>query len=276
MIELPEAVTLARQMTAELAGKRIVKAIQSSSPHKFAFVSGTPEEYSDILVGRRLQQTTARHRYTLTAVEPGYVLVFGEGGERILYHTTEKTLPKKHQLLLAFDDGTYLTVSVQGWGAVWLFAEHEVNEHKYVGRACVSPLGDGFSFEHFTELFDELDDTYNKTIKYFMISEPGVCGIGNGYLQDVLFRARLSPRRRVAEITIDERKSLHNAVREILTQATELGGRITEKDLYNRPGGYTPIMYSKTKGAPCPDCGTTIEKISYLGGSCYLCPSCQT
>lgn len=137
MIELPEALTLARQMTAELTGKRVVSAIQSSSPHKFAFVSGTPEEYADILVGRTLGETTARHRYTLTAVEPGHVLVLGEGGERILYHNREKTLPKKHQLLLEFEDDTYLSVSVQGWGAVWLFEEREVDEHQYVGRKCV-------------------------------------------------------------------------------------------------------------------------------------------
>jgi formamidopyrimidine-DNA glycosylase len=275
MIELPEAITFARQMTAELAGKRIATAIQSSSPHKFAFVSGTPEEYAEVLEGRTLGATSARHRYTLTAVEPGYVLVFGEGGERILYHTTGRTLPKKHQLLLGFDDGTYLTVSVQGWGAVWLFEEHEVDEHKYVGKACVSPLSDAFTFEHFNGLFDALDEAYTKTIKYFMISEPGVCGIGNGYLQDVLYRARLHPRRRVVEITTDERRALYEAVRDTLRDATELGGRCTEKDLYNQPGRYVPLMYTKTKGTPCPNCGAPIEKISYLGGSCYLCPQCQ-
>jgi formamidopyrimidine-DNA glycosylase len=275
MIELPEALTIARQMTAELEGKRIATAIQSNSPHKFAFLSGTPEEYQEILEGRTIGETTARHRYTLTQIEPGYVLVLGEGGERILLHSNEKTLPKKHQLLLQFEDGAYLTVSVQGWGAVWLFQEHEVEEHKYVGRQCISPLSDDFTFAYFDGLFGVLDEGYNKTVKYFVISEPGVCGIGNGYLQDILFRARLHPRRRVADIAPDERRALYDAVRETLAQAASMGGRITERDLYNEHGRYVPLMYSKTKGTPCPQCGTAIEKISYLGGSCYLCPACQ-
>lgn len=276
MIELPEAVTFARQMTAELAGKRIKAAVQSSSPHKFAFVSGTPEEYQEILVGRTIGKSSARHRYILTPIEPGYVLVLGEGGERILVHPTEKTLPKKHQLLLQFEDGTYLTVSVQGWGAVWLFEEHEVDQHEYVGKVCVSPLSDAFTFEHFNGLFEALEDGYSKTIKYFMISEPGICGIGNGYLQDVLFRAGLSPKRRVREISVEERRTLYGAIRGTLGQAVKLSGRTTERDLYDRPGAYTPIMYTKTKGMPCPRCGTEIQKISYLGGSCYLCAECQT
>ena len=276
MIELPEAVTLARQMTAELAGKRIAKAVQSSSPHKFAFLSGTPEEYKEILEGRTLGETTARGRYMLTLIEPGYVLVLGEGGERILVHSSEKTLPKKHQLLLQFDDDTYLTISVQGWGAVWLFEEAEVDQHKYVGKPCVSPLSDDFTYEYFSGLFDVLEEGYKNTIKYFIISEPGICGIGNGYLQDVLFQARISPRRRVAEISMDERRTVYAAIRETLKQATELAGRNTERDLFNQPGGYVPLMCSQTKSWPCPECGTAIEKISYLGGSCYLCPECQT
>jgi len=57
--------------------------------------------------------------------------------------------------------------------------------------------------------------------------------------------------------------------------AIERGGRDTEVDLYGAPGGYTPILDRRAKGVPCPDCGTPIQKISYLGGSCYVCPGCQ-
>ena len=45
---------------------------------------------------------------------------------------------------------------------------------------------------------------------------------------------------------------------------------------YGNRGEYVRILDSKTKGKPCPECGTPIEKIQYLGGACYLCPSCQT
>jgi formamidopyrimidine-DNA glycosylase len=276
MIELPEALTISRQMTTKLAGKRIATAIQGSSPHKFAFVSGTPDEYKQMLEGRTLGETTARGPFMFARIEPDQLLVLGEGGERILYHETDKTLPKKHQLLFQFDDGSFLTVSVQGWGAMWVFDDTEVANHKYVGKPCVSPLSDGFTYDYFDGLFGVIDEGYRKSVKYFIISDPGVCGIGNGYLQDILFRAGIHPRRRVPDIAPDERQALYGAIRDTLGEAAELGGRHTERDLYNQPGRYVPLMYSKTKGQPCSECGTPIEKISYLGGSCYLCPECQT
>ena len=52
MIELPEAVVLARQVTETLAGKRIANAIANTSPHKFAWYAGDPAHYNDRLAGR--------------------------------------------------------------------------------------------------------------------------------------------------------------------------------------------------------------------------------
>ena len=105
--------------------------------------------------------------------------------------------------------------------------------------------------------------------------EGNVCGIGNGYLQDILFRAKLSPKRKVPDISPDERMRLRGAIAETMTEAIEKGGRDTERDLYGRPGRYVPILDRRAVDTPCPDCGTPIEKMSYLGGSCYVCPSCQ-
>jgi formamidopyrimidine-DNA glycosylase len=62
---------------------------------------------------------------------------------------------------------------------------------------------------------------------------------------------------------------------DMLTQAVALGGRDSERDLFNQPGGYQRLLYSKLVGEPCSVCGTPIEKIRYLGGACYYCPSCQ-
>ena len=60
-----------------------------------------------------------------------------------------------------------------------------------------------------------------------------------------------------------------------MAEAIKLGGREDERDLFDHPGGYTRLMSNQTVGKPCPNCGTTIQKISYLGGACYLCPTCQ-
>ena len=68
---------------------------------------------------------------------------------------------------------------------------------------------------------------------------------------------------------------LHQAIQVTLAEAIRLGGREDERDLFNHPGGYKRLMSNQSAGHPCPDCGTLIQKIAYLGGACYLCPTCQ-
>jgi formamidopyrimidine-DNA glycosylase len=70
-------------------------------------------------------------------------------------------------------------------------------------------------------------------------------------------------------------KNLHQAILKTLREAIRLGGRNDEFDLYGNPGRYVRLMDNNAAGHPCPECGTAIEKISYLGGACYFCPDCQ-
>ncbi len=275
MIELPEAVTFARQITTELQGKRIAAANCGNSPHKFAFYSRTPEEYAAILAGKTIGQAAGDGMLIRVPVEPGYLLVFGEGGQRILYHTGEKTLPKKYQFFARFEDGTYLTVSISGWGAALLLTPPEIESHPLIGPKRLTPLDDAFTLEYFKNLFAEIPADDSRSIKYFLVSKPKLWGIGNGCLQDILWRARIHPRRRALDISAPEQQALYQAIRSTLQQMTELGGRDTEYDLYNRPGGYPKVLDSRAVGQPCPACGAPIEKAAYLGGAIYFCPKCQ-
>jgi formamidopyrimidine-DNA glycosylase len=276
MIELPEALVIAGQMNETIQGKQIASAMRGNAPHKFAFYTRAPEEYAEILKGRRIGPARGHGGLILIGVEPEYLLALDGGGERIALHRDAKTLPKKHQLLLHFSDGGYLTVTVQGWGAVLLFHDSEIPGHPWVGKPGVSPLSDAFSYEFFQARFGELKENDASSVKFFMISKPGVWGVGNGCLQDILFRARIHPRRRALDLSETERRALHAATRETLRQMVAQGGRDGEIDLYGQRGGYQRILSSETAGKPCPECGAAIEKIQYLGGASYFCPRCQS
>ncbi len=275
MIELPEALIIAGQINQELKGRRIAYGNRGNSPHKFAFSSGSSEEYAAIFTGKVIGASKGHGPAILIPIEPGHTLVLGGGGERILYHASERTLPKKFQLLLHFEDGAFLTVTVQGWGNTLLLPQAQVGEHPHVNEGRVTPLSDTFTWAHFQQLFDQVAQDSKASLKYFLVSEPGVWGIGNGCLQDILFHARLHPKRRVVETTRAERRALYDALQHTLQQMVDLGGRDSEMDLYNRPGGYRRILDSKTVGQRCPGCGTPIEKTQYLGGAIYFCPTCQ-
>ena len=275
MIELPEALLIGQQMNDELAGKRIAYGNRGNADHKFAFNSGSTQDYEAILKGKTVGGSRGHGSAILTEIGSGHVLVLGGGGERILYHTDDLKLPKKHHLVLSFEGGSCLTVTVQGWGNTLLLPADKVGAHSHVALERIAPLTDAFTWEHFQGLFEASDPESAKSIKYLMISEPGVWGIGNGCLQDILFHARIHPKRRVADMSEDEQRALYHAIQGTLTRMVDLGGRDSERDLYGNRGGYVRILDSKTKGQPCPECGTAIENTQYLGGTVYFCTSCQ-
>jgi formamidopyrimidine-DNA glycosylase len=140
----------------------------------------------------------------------------------------------------------------------------------------VPPLDDAFTAEYVQGLFAEVPPDDPRVIKGFVISKPGIWGVGNGYLPDILFRARLHPRRRVTSMGAREQRALHRAAKTTITQAVKANGRDTERDLHNQPGRYVRILDSRAVGKPCPECGAPIEKIALLGGAAYFCPRCQT
>jgi formamidopyrimidine-DNA glycosylase len=177
---------------------------------------------------------------------------------------------------LHFEDGSHLSVSVQGWGSVQLVREDQLATHSHAGGPRVSPLDDEFTVTYLQQPFAKVPPDDPRSIKFFVVSKPGIWGVGNGYLQDILFRAGLHPRRRVVDISAKEQRALHRAIKTTITQAVKANGRDTERDLYNQPGRYVRLLDSRVAGQPCPECATPIEKISYLGGASYFCPRCQT
>jgi len=276
MIELPEARVISRQIDRELTGKRLVSGDLGTAEHKWAFTNRPAEEYASMLPDTTVAGARAHGSAILVELDPGLTLVLGGGGERILFHESVDDLPRKRHLTLSFHDDTALSMAVQGWGSRFLLTAEEFPSHPWVGTPCVSPLDRGFTQAHLNGLFKPLQPDDKLFLKKFLITEPGVPGLGNGYLQDVLFHARIHYRRRAAEVTPDERRALHRAIKQVFREAVKAGGRDTEKDLYGQPGQYRCLLDTRAKGTPCEECGTTIEKAAFLGGSCYFCPSCQS
>ena len=113
------------------------------------------------------------------------------------------------------------------------------------------------------------------SVKAFLATEQRIPGLGNGVLQDILFNAKLNPRRKIGELSDSEIVGLFLSVKNTLKEMTAMGGRDTEKDLFGSDGGYKTKASKFTVGAACPVCSREIVKESYMGGSVYYCPGCQ-
>jgi formamidopyrimidine-DNA glycosylase len=272
MIELPEAVTLARQAGDALVGRTIVDAEANHTPHKLMWFFGDPAQYRDLLVGATVTGATHWGGHVELAAEDLRILVSEGATPRLL--PPGQDAPPKHQLRLDLDGGSTLVVAVAMYGGIQVFHDGE-NDNPYyqVAMAKPTPLSSDFTFDYFAAMLAEAPAALSA--KAFLATEQRVPGLGNGVLQDVLWNARLHPRRKVAELSGEEQEGLYDAVTATLAQMAKQGGRDTERDLFGAPGGYATVLSRLSLELPCPRCGGRKVKESYLGGAVYFCMGCQ-
>jgi len=271
MIEIPEAFTLARQINETLAGRVVQSAIAAASPHKFAWYTGNPAEYNDRLAGKVIG--TGQGVAGNIEFQAGDMLLVISAPIR--HHTQGEKRPAKHQLLLEFEGGTAISSSAQMWGGFFCFpAGSKGGYPDYdIAKSRPSPLTDAFDRAYFAGLFTA--DTLKLSAKAFLATEQRIPGLGNGVLQDILWTARIHPKRKMSELSEPQIDAMYDAVKGVLMAMTAQGGRDTERDLFWQPGGYKTILSKNTVDTPCPACGSIILKEPYLGGAIYYCPECQ-
>lgn len=275
MFELPEFVTLAGQMNDVLKGKTIQRGQLGNSPQKFLWYNRSHEEFDLLTKGKTVGEARAKGKWLFLSLEPGYVLVLGECGGKVLYHNSGSKVPKKYHLYVTFEDDSFLTATTQMWGAMELYEKGEEQKRQYIMDMKTTPIEPEFTFTYFSTLLDDLTNGKKRSAKALLTQDQIIPGLGNAIAQDILFRAHLHPRHAIADLNTDQCHTLYSAIVDTVDEVTAMGGRYDEYDLYNNPGGYIRKMDKNAVGHPCPECGAEIEKIQYLGGTCYFCPNCQ-
>ena len=273
MIELPEAYALAGKISATLRGKRVAAVTVAQSPHKLAWYYGEPKKYAVILVGQAIGKAAAHGG--LVEIKAGKANILLGEGVNIRFHEPRGPRPAKHQLLIEFADGAALSAAVQMYGGMGAFLEGGLDNRYYLAaKAKPSPLSREFDRDYFDGLISPAE-AQKLSLKALLATEQRIPGLGNGVLQDILFNARLHPKKKAGTLSDKDRTTLFKALKATLGAMAAQGGRDTESDLFGRPGGYKTILSKNTAGRPCPICGTPIKKESYMGGSIYFCGKCQ-
>ncbi len=275
MFELPEFATLAKQIAETVTGKTISKGSLGTIPHKFVSYNRRPDEFARLTAGRTVGRPHARGKWLFIPLEPGFVLLFGECGGRMLYHRPGSEAPKKYHLCLTFSDSSHLSETTQMWGAMELHEAGKEQERRYVKGMRPTPVDSEFTFAYFSSLIDSLLTGEKRSAKGLLTQDQLIPGLGNALAQDVLFRSGLHPKHPLDDLAKGQRRKLYDAIQRTVREAIAKGGRYDEFDLYGRPGKYVRLMDSKAAGRPCPECRSKIEKVQYLGGACYFCPRCQ-
>ncbi|MCW4055534.1 MAG: hypothetical protein NWE82_01980 [Candidatus Bathyarchaeota archaeon] len=277
-IELPEAKILADQMDSELRGKRIrsYHLQDYERLQRIGFLNKDLKAF-DQLVDGEVESVISRGNAILVKLDNGVNLLLNpEYGSKTFYHPSEAAVPKKFHLRVDFSDGSALTVRLTSMGGIYALRSNEL-PRSYIFRRdfnpeMASPIDEEFTVERFAGLLA----TDNRGLKSVLVGKDAVVvGLSNSAFQDIIYRARLHPKRKGSSLNKDERRTLYDAIRLVLRERLRLHGKAQFIDLYGTLGGYIPAMGPNMKQRSCPTCGTPIEKLSVGGGHVYFCPTCQ-
>ena len=270
MPELPEITLIARQMNKEITGKRI-SDVESRQPKN---LNMPVAKFVKTAEGKTVKTVTSKGKWIFIKLDLAYYMLINRGMNADLLHfTPNQKLPPKYQFKLTLSDKTGFTIQFQWFGYIHLVPEKDLTKHKLTARLGISPTDEKFTIEHFEKLLANR----KARIKNFLLNQKNIAGIGNVYIQDILFRAKLHPNRKISTLTEKEITNLYNAIQTILNHSIKLGGLAYEKDFYGQKGKLTinEFLVGYKTGKPCPICKTPIIKIKTGSTSSYTCPKCQ-
>jgi formamidopyrimidine-DNA glycosylase len=270
MPELPEITVIARQMNKELIGKRIAD-IEAKQPKN---LNMPVQNFVKTAKGKVIKDVSCKGKWIFTKLDSAYYMLINLGmNADLLYFNPAQKPPEKYQFKLTLADKTGFTIQFQWFGYIHLVKEENLNKHKLTGQLGISPIDKGFTRDYFKKLLAN-----KKTrIKNFLINQKNLAGIGNVYIQDILFEAKLHPNRKISTLSEKEINVLYGAILNVLNRSIQLGGLAYEKDFYGRKGKLTinEFLVGYKTGKPCPICNTPIEKIKTGSTATYICPKCQ-
>jgi formamidopyrimidine-DNA glycosylase len=266
MPELPEIANRAKEMQEHLTGKQIasVEVVQPKC------LNIAPEDFQKCVGGAQIHSTSYQGKWILTELDKGWLLFnLGMGGEVLLIK--DNNLPQKYRLVLNFQDGDQLAVNFWWFGFVHYCSHEGIKEHPQVSKLGKNALD---------VTLDDLGAIIGQrktVIKTILLDQNCIAGIGNAYIHDILFLAKLHPLRPANSLIREEQAGLIEAIHRGLEPSLEKGGAFYELNLFGQKGGFKKedILVGYREGQLCPVCKTPIVKIKTGSTSSYLCMTCQ-
>jgi formamidopyrimidine-DNA glycosylase len=237
-----------------------------ASPLQFSALK-TFSPTAESMAGQRLGEVGRRGKYLVFELEAGRLLVhLSQGGRVDLEDPPKQTRPKGAVVRLKFADRPSILVKEYGTerkAAWWVLEQGEEGPLAELGPEPTAPA--------FAEWLDTSSD--GRRVHTILRDQRTVAGIGRGYADDILHRARLSPYASLASLGKEDRARLKEAIDQVLAEAL-----VSER---RRTGGLPTKMGEKfavhgRAGSPCPVCGGDLRRVSYESHEVVYCPTCQT
>jgi formamidopyrimidine-DNA glycosylase len=274
MPELPEVTTISEDVRALAAGRKVVRAEIMGDDVSNAGVEG----FTQRLVGKTLRGTGRRGKiFTLDFGDVVGLIHLVISG-RVLRLPEWREPDRTNTAIIEFEGGDGEAPVVLTFAKLWLgyfdlYEPERVDDHPLISRLGPDPFSEDFSVEYLTGVFGR-----KAAIKGLLLDQSVVAGLGNIYVDEVLFAAGVHPTRKANILSREEVKTIYAATRDILGRAIQLRGTTFDSyhDAFGEGGKFQyQLKVFARAGEPCPVCSTQILKLRVAGRGTHVCPICQ-
>lgn len=269
MPELPEVETFVNVLRPKLLGRKITKATLL-----YPRLLITPERKMEETVGRSFENIDRKGKFIVFHLSGPLTMVAHLRMEgKYFVKPIKAPKEKADEAIFELDDGNKLVYNdTRKFGVLGIYDEDAyllLSPLKDVANSPLEMEGD--------ELFDSIKGS-QKTIKETLLDQSRVSGLGNIYVDETLFKARINPRRKASSISREEASSILKQAKLTLKEAIEKGGS-TIHSFHSEEGRSGQmqdelVCYGKSP-SPCPRCNTPFMKIEIGGRGTTYCPNCQ-
>ena len=271
MPELPEVETVARGLDRHLSGASVSavdvrweRSIQAPEPPVFA----------RRLAGQTIQSVRRRGKWVVIHLDNGDVLLahLRMTGQLFL-EPGESPEGDYTRVLFSLDDGRQLRFAdMRKFGRLILTADAEA----VLRDLGPEPLAASFTAERFQSM---LSGRHGR-IKSLLLDQRFVAGLGNIYVNEALWEARIHPLRPASSLCPAEARRLHGAIRSVLRAAIRQGGTTLSNGNFRQADGAAGRYASRLRvygceGEPCGCCGSAVERVRVGQRGTFICPDCQ-
>ena len=293
MPELPEVETVRRGLEPVMAGASFAEVETRRRDLRFPF----PRNFAVRLVGARVEALDRRGKYMIAALSTGESLIMHLGmsgrfkitaggiaaggaaafGETPGAFAHAHNCDEKHDHTVFRMSGTGARIAYNDprrFGFMDLVDTGTLEECRHFKGMGPEPLGNAFSADSLNKALAGRQTP----IKAALLDQRVVAGLGNIYVCEALYRAKISPRRKAASVAGRRGERLAAAVVEVLREAIAAGGS-SLRDFAAADGalGYFQHGFEvyDREGEACVACKTPIKRLVQGGRSTFFCPSCQ-
>jgi len=269
MPELPEVENVKRKLEPLILNQHIVDLDVYADR-----IIRTPDvaQFISLVKGQTFRKIERKGKHLIFVLDKGYIVSHLRMEGKYDYTETSTEKNKHDHVLFHFSNGFDLRYNdVRKFGTMDYVAHP--NEVKSVDELGPEPLDDTLSSEYLLQALS----VKKSTIKHALLDQSVIAGLGNIYVDEVLYKSGLHPEKKANSVTKKQAATLITSIQEIISLAIEQGGSSVRS--YNSLGekGSMQILhqvYGKN-GESCPACQTLIEKNRVAGRGTHFCPTCQ-